>query len=1070
MSTKPSPNPKKHNADPQSDIDQASGWFDQLIQGSIRLRGWIMLLMLGLVALGIWSYLRLPIDAVPDITNVQVQINSDAVGYTTPEVEQQITYPIETAMGGLPKLAYTRSISRYGLSQVTVVFEDGTDIYFARQMIAERLQEVSAQLPEAIEPTMSPVSTGLGEIFQWALVADPAARREDGQPYTATDLRELQDWVVRPQLRLVSGVAEVNTIGGLLREYQVVPQRDRLAAVGLNVVDLVEALQRNNLNRGAGFVERNGQQITVRSPARYRSLEDIRNTPVASPNGRPILLSEVADVQFGQALRTGAATYDGQETVLGTVMMLMGANSRDVAQAVVAKIPDVQRSLPKGIKIVPLYDRTDLVDRAIATVQKNLSEGALLVVAVLFAFLGNFRAALITACVIPLSMLWTLTGMQRLGISANLMSLGALDFGIIVDGAVVIVENSIRHLAHQQVEKGRLLTRSERFAAVFTAAKQARRPLIYGQLIILTVYLPIFALTGVEGKMFHPMAATVVLALLGAMILSVTFVPAAIAMFVTGKVQEKEGRVMRVAHRIYDGSLAKALQFKWAVLGAATLFLVLVAMLIPRLGSEFVPTLSEGDLAVQALRAPSTALNQSVSMQQRLERELLRKIPEISHVYARTGTAEVASDPMPVNISDAVVSIKPQHQWPDPSKSRDQLRAEVEAVVNAQVGSASELSQPIELRFNELLSGVRSDLGVKVFGDDLVVLKQIADKIATQLQGIEGASSVNVEQVQGLPMISVEVKRDVAARYGLSAADIQDSVASRIGGMTAGVIFEGDRQFDLVVRDADADQSPEQLAQMPIPLPDGGSIMLGQVAHVEMADAPAQISRENGKRRVVVSVNVNNRDLGSFVADVQKTVRQVPLPAGYWVDYGGQFENLQSAQQRLTLIVPLVFLLVGMLLYAMFGRVKDCVMVLTGIPFALTGGVLALWLRDIPFSVSAGVGFIALSGVAVLNGLVMLSFINELRHDQGLSVRQAVYQGALLRLRPVLMTALVASLGFVPMALATGTGSEVQRPLATVVIGGIMSSTLLTLLVLPVLYQLWYGKPDGLKPTKTKHT
>jgi len=1031
--------------------------FDRLIQAAIVARGWVMVAVLGLVALGVWSYQHLPIDAVPDITNVQVQINTEAVGLTAQEVEQRITYPIETAMAGLPKLTQTRSLSRYGLSQVTVIFADGTDIYFARQLINQRLQEVRGQLPAALDPIMSPISTGLGEIYQWALVADAKARRADGQPYSPADLRELQDWVVRPQLRQIAGVAEINSIGGEERQYQIVPDRAALAARALTVGDVAQAVGRSQDHRGAGFIEQVGEQLTVRLPAQYQSLDDIRQTVISTAQGRPILLADVATVQYGQALRTGAATLNGQETVLGTVMMMMGANSREVAQAVAAKMPDIQRSLPQGVQILPLYDRTHLVDRAIATVQKNLIEGALLVIAVLFVFLGNLRAALITAAVIPLSMLWTLTGMQQRGISANLMSLGALDFGIIVDGAVVMVENSLRHLAHQQATLGRLLTREERFAAVFAAAKQARRPLLFGQLIILVVYVPIFALTGVEGKMFHPMAATVVLALLGAMLLSVTFIPAAIALWVTGRVEEQDSRLMQAASRVYQAILQRAFAAMPVVWVGAGCVLVLSALLTLRLGSEFVPTLGEGDLAVQALRAPSTSLSQSVVMQRQLEQALLAKFPEISHVYARTGTAEVASDPMPPNISDAVVVMRDPQQWPDPNKPMDTLRAEIQAVVDAQVGSASELSQPIELRFNELISGVRSDLGIKIYGDDLTVLAQTAQQVAAQLRQVSGASSVNIEQIQGLPMLSVQINRFAAARYGLAIDELQQAVASRVGGVVVGQVLEGDRRFDLVIRDDTPNPSPEQLAQLLIPLPDGGNIRLSQVAEVKLVAAPAQISREQGKRRVVVTANVDGRDLGSFIADVQQQMQQVKLPSGYWLDYGGQFENLQSAQQRLLIVVPIVLLLVAMLLYAMFGRVKDCVLVLTGIPFALTGGVLALWLRDIPLSVSAGVGFIALCGVAVLNGLVMLSFIHELRL-QGMPMRVAVQQGALMRLRPVLMTALVASLGFIPMALATGTGAEVQRPLATVVIGGVISSTLLTLVLLPLLYQWAYRR------------
>jgi cobalt-zinc-cadmium resistance protein CzcA len=1029
------------------------GLFDRLISTAIRLRGWIMIAMIGLVALGLYSYQKLPIDAVPDITNVQVQINTSAPGFTALESEQRITYLVETAMAGLPQLEQTRSLSRYGLSQVTVIFKEGTDIYFARQQINQRLQEVRSQLPPAIDPIMAPVSTGLGEIYQWTLVAKPNAKKADGQPYTATDLRELQDWVVRPQLRNVEGVAEINTIGGFVREYQVSPDLIALNARGLTLDQLKTALETSNSNKGAGFINQHGQQLTVRVPGQLSSLDDIRNLVVTTYNGIPIKVSEVAQVQMGQALRTGAATMNGQETVLGVALMMSGANSRAVAQAVDAKMQAVQRSLPDGVEIVTVYDRTTLVEKAIYTVQKNLLEGALLVIVILFLFLGNLRAALITAMVIPLSMLFTFTGMVQQHISANLMSLGALDFGIIIDGAVVIVENCIRRLAHHQNTLGRVLTRRERLHEVFAAAREARRPLIFGQLIILVVYLPIFALTGVEAKLFHPMAATVVIALIGAMILSMTFVPAAVALFLTGKVEEKENVLMRYAHRIYQPLLKGVFKYSSSVLIGAVCLVFLSFLLIPKLGSEFAPTLSEGDIAIQPIRAPSTSIAQSVQMQMQLERDLKAQFPEILQVFARTGTAEIASDPMPPNISDAMVILKPHAQWANPAESLDELKARIKTVVDQQVGSMAEFSQPIEMRFNELISGVRSDLGIKVYGDDLSTLTKVAEQVAARLKQVKGATSVQVEQTEGLPLLSVNINHAAAARYGVSIRTIQDSVTVAIGGTEVGQVLEGDRRFDLVVRQS-RPASQQSLAQLPILLPAGGTIPLAMVADVALVDGPNQISRENGKRRVIVTANVENRDLGSFVSEVQAAIaKDIKLPAGYWIGFGGQFENLHSAKQRLTLVIPLALALVFGLLYAMFGTFRDSALVFTGIPFALTGGIFALWICGMPFSVSAGVGFIALSGVAVLNGLVMLTFIRDLR-GQGMSLDDAVHQGAIIRLRPVLMTALVASLGFIPMAIATGTGAEVQRPLATVVIGGILSSTILTLLVLPLLYTL----------------
>ncbi|AXI02257.1 efflux RND transporter permease subunit [Aquirhabdus parva] len=1046
--------------------DQPKGMFDRLIAGSIRLRGWIMILVVALIAIGAYSYQKLPIDAVPDITNVQVQINTAAPGYTALESEQRITYLVETAMAGLPDLEHTRSISRYGLSQVTVIFKDGTDIYFARQLISQRLQEVRSQLPANIDPIMAPVSTGLGEIYQWALEAKPGAKKSDGTPYNESDLREIQDWVIRPQLRNVPGVAEVNTIGGQVREYQVTPDMNALSARGLTLAQLKTALEASNNNRGAGFIDQRGEQLTVRVPGQLLTLDDIRNTAISSANGVPIKISDIATVQFGQELRTGAATLDGKETVLGIALMTMGANSRVVAQAVADRMDMVQRTLPEGIVVKTVYNRTVLVDKAIKTVQKNLMEGALLVIAILFMFLGNLRAALITAMVIPLSMLFTLTGMVEQKISANLMSLGALDFGIIIDGAVVIVENCIRRFAHKQEELKRLLTREERFKEVFIAAQEARRPLIFGQLIILVVYLPIFALTGVEAKLFHPMAATVVIALIGAMILSVTFIPAAVALFITGKVQEKENFIMRFVQKIYRPALTVSIRQTPIVLVTAVCLVVLSLLLVPRLGSEFAPTLSEGDFSLQSIRATSTSVDQSVKMQTHLESELKAKFPEIAFVFARTGTAAIASDVMPPNISDGIIIMKPKKDWPNPNLSMDELKAKISAVVDQQVGTISEFSQPIEMRFNELISGVRSDLGIKIFGEDLATLTRTADQVAARLRQVTGATSVKVEQTEGLPLIAVNIDRAAAARYGLSVADIQDTVASAIGGTEAGQILQGDRRFALVIRQSAEARRPEVLANLPLVLADGGTIPLSNVAQVQETTGPSQISREMGKRRVVVTANVENRDLGSFVSDVQAAMnKDIKLPSGYWIEYGGQFENMKSASQRLTIVIPVALAMVLALLYAMFSNVRDSLLVFTGIPFALTGGIVALGLRGIPLSVSAGVGFIALSGVAVLNGLVMLSFIRDLR-KQGLGVNDAVWQGAMLRLRPVLMTALVASLGFVPMAIATGTGAEVQRPLATVVIGGIISSTLLTLLVLPVLYRLIYRKEAQLESSE----
>ena len=1033
------------------DLPEAEGLFDRIIQFSINNAIWVMMFVIAWIGVGIYSYQKLSIDAVPDITNVQVQINSQANGFTAPEVEQRITYPIENAMSGIPNLEQTRSISRYGLSQVTIIFKDGTDIYWARQLINQRLQEAKSALPDSIDPQMSPISTGLGEIYQWVVKAEPNAKKADGSAYSAMDLREIQDWIIRPQLQRVQGVAEVNSIDGVNKTYVVSPDLTRLQHLQIPLTDLQDPLQNNNENRGAGFIEENGQQLTVRVPGMLTSIQDIQNVTVATKNGLPIRVADVASVAIGHDLRTGGATYNGQETVLGIAMMMMGENSKTIAKAIDDKVQEIQRSLPQGVVIETVYDRSSLVDKAIKTVAKNLIEGAILVIVILFIFLGNFRAALITACIIPLAMLFTLTGMAEQKISANLMSLGALDFGIIVDGAVVIVENCIRRLAEAQHLKGRLLTRSERFTEVFLAAKQARRPLIFGQIIIMVVYLPIFALAGVEAKMFHPMAMTVVLALLGAIILSVTFVPAAVALFVTGEVKEKESRWMMTLKKGYAGLLDKAYAFRYVVVTAAVSILILTSAIATRVGSEFAPQLSEGDFALQLMRAPSTGIEESLKIQENVEKQLLKAFPEIKAIFARTGTAEVATDVMPPNISDGIVLLKPHDQWPNPKETIDELRTRMLQFVNQIPGNNSEFSQPIELRFNELISGVRSDIGVKVFGDDMQVLNQEAEKIAQQLRSIPGASEVKVEQTDGLPLLNVDVNHALAAQYGLSVKSIQDIVAASIGGESVGQILQGDRRFDFVIRLQENMRTPQQLAQLPIRLPNGGLIQLQDVAKVENILGLAQVSRENGKRRVIVTANVRDRDLGSFVQEMQSKLAQQKLPSGYWLGYGGQFENLASATARMQIVVPMALIMIFVLLMAVFSNFKDSLLVFSGVPFALSGGLVALWLRDIPLSMSAGVGFIALSGVAVLNGLVMLTFIKELRAT--LDVHAATWKGAVLRLRPVLMTAFVASLGFIPMALATGTGAEVQRPLATVVIGGIISSTILTLVLLPVIYR-----------------
>lgn len=1035
---------------------------DAQLRFSIARRWVILFLVLVVAAIGVWNYQRLPIDAVPDITNVQVQINTQAPGYSPLEVEQRITYLVETAISGLPRVEYTRSLSRYGLSQVTVVFADGTDIYFARNLVNERLQQARSQLPEGIEPEMGPVATGLGEIFLYTVQAGENARQLDGQPYDATALRTLQDWVIRPQLRQVPGVTEINTIGGYEKEFHVTPDPARLLAFGLSFEDVVDAIKQNNASVGAGYIERSGEQYLIRSPGQVADITGLERVVVTHRGGVPVTVRDVAEVAYGKQLRTGAATRDGRETVLGTAVMLIGANSRTVSAAVAARLAEVNETLPDGVTAEAVYDRTVLVEKTIATVQKNLLEGALLVVAVLLLMLGNVRAALLTAMVIPLSMLMLMTGMVESGVSANLMSLGALDFGLIVDGTVIIVENCIVRLGQRQHHEGRLLTLDERLHSVFVATREVFTPSLVSVLVVILVNLPILALTGVEGKMFRPMALAVIIALLAALVLSLTFVPAAVAVLLRGRIEEKENAIVRAARRAYAPVLAASLRWRLPLLAGALAFVLFCGWLATRLGSEFIPNLNEGDLAVQALRIPGTSLTQSIEMQFQLERALA-DMPEVKTYFSRVGTAEVATDPMPPNISDGYVMLTDHESWPDPDKSRDDLVAEIEERLEAQPGNAFEISQPIELRFNELISGVRSDLGIKVYGDDLDQLLRTGNAIAAVLSRVPGAEGVKVEQVAGLPVLSVEPDRAAMYRYGLNVADLQHVLAAATGGEEAGQIFEGDRRFALVVRLPEHVRGDvNALEHLPIPLKQGGFVPLEEVANLDLAPGPNQISRENGKRRLVVTSNVRGRDLGGFVAEARAEIeRNVELPSGYWLEYGGTFEQLESATQRLTLLVPVTLVLIFALLLMTFGSAKDAALVFSGVPLALTGGVISLWLRDIPLSITAGVGFITLSGVAVLTGVVMVAAFRD-RLADGASIDDAIQEGATLRLRPILMVALVAALGFLPMALNTGTGAEVQRPLATVVIGGIISSTLLTLLVLPGLYRMAWRQREAI--------
>ncbi|MGE0683335.1 MAG: efflux RND transporter permease subunit [Candidatus Binatia bacterium] len=1047
-----------------------------ILQFAIRQRLLVMFLTVGIAALGLWNFSRLPIDAVPDITNVQVQVNTNVTGLSPLEIEQRITFPIESSMVGLPGVEQVRSLSRYGLSQVTVVFQDGTDIYHARQLVNERLAEARGNLPAGLaEPVMGPIATGLGEIYMWAVEA--TGPKPDSSVYTPMELREIQDWIIRPQLRTVRGVTEVNSIGGYEKQFHITPTPARLMAYGISFREFFERIAENNVNVGAGYIEHKGEQYLIRATGLVRTLEDMQNIIIGSHDGVPIYVKDVATVGLGKELRTGAATENGKEAVIGTAIMLVDENSRTVSRAVDAKMQAINKTLPPNAQARTLYDRTYLVDATLHTVEKNLIEGAILVIAILFLLLGNFRAAFIVALAIPLSMLFAITGMVQNKISGNLMSLGAVDFGIIIDGAVVMVENIIRRLGEAQHQLGRKLSLAERADLSFSAAKEVARPTAFGVAIIMIVYLPILTLTGIEGKMFRPMAEVVLLALAGALILSFTAIPALCVLGLGGKISEKENFLLAYIKRGYEPLLHWALRRRTLIALSVGGLVVATILVASRLGSEFVPKLNEGALALQPSRIPSISLTASVAMQARIEKVLLEHFPdEVALVFARTGTAEVATDPMGPNISDTYIMLHPREQWKK-AASQEELAEEVEKVIANLPGQNFEFSQPIELRFNELIAGVRAELAVKVFGDDLQQLAEAGNRVAAVLNGVPGAADVKVEQVSGLPVLTVDIDRAAIARFGQNVSDVQSIVEIALGGKSAGEVFQGDRRFDLVVRmPEDLRLDLEQLARLPIPLPpqepekrmkpvklsadtDSRSayIPLSRLAHIELKEGPNQISRENGKRRIVVSANVRGRDLGSFVAEAQQKVNaSVTLPEGYWITWGGQFENLMAARERLTVVVPLALFLIFMLLFASFHSVRLAALVFTGVPLALTGGVFALWLRDMPFTISAGVGFIALSGVAVLNGLMLVSFIRQLRMD-GLPVEEAVVHGCLKRLRPVLMTALVASLGFVPMALSTSMGAEVQRPLATVVIGGIISSTLLTLVVLPAIYS-WFDQ------------
>lgn len=1067
--------------------------FKTIIEKSVQFRWAVVFAATLVMAYGLFQLSRLPIDAVPDITNRQVQINTVAPALAPAQIERQVTYPLETALAGIPGLTSTRSISRNGFSQVTAIFTDQTDIYFARQQVGERMREVEEDLPEGVTPMMSPVTTGLGEVLMWTVdftPFDPDKTASPGEPgwqaneiyltpegerlttaeERATYLRTVQDWIIAPLMRSAPGLAGVDTIGGYVKEYAVRPNAEQLAAYGLGLGDLVLALERSNIQAGAGFIQRAGEGLIVRADALALTVDDLAQAPITRRDGLVIRVSDVASVGLGRAPRLGAATRNGHEAVLGTALMIAGGNSRTVAQAAAERLVEVNRSLPPDIVAEPVLNRSELVNATIKTVAKNLTEGALLVIAVLFLLLGNLRAAAITALIIPLSFLFAVIGMNRFGISGNLMSLGALDFGILVDGAVIVIEATLLMLGQRRAELGRVLSPVERLNVAAQAARKMVRPAAFGQVIILLVFAPILTLEGVEGKTFQPMAATLMLALVGAFIFSFTFVPAMAALFVREpKMQggehghsddgEHETRLIRFVRAKVEPVIRRVVMRPRAVFAGAVLMLAIGLTAFVSLGREFMPTLDEGNLAMQALRVPSTSLEQSLSMQLALERALANE-PEVKTIFSRTGTAEAAIDPMPTNISDSVIVLHPRAEWPDGSLDKEALIQRFESLVSDQIGNAFEFSQPIELRFNELISGVRTDLAVMVFGDDFDILQGTADQIALKLRGIAGAADVRVEQVSGLPTLTVQIDHAAAAQYGLSAADVSEAVATGIGGTSAGKIFEGDRRFDVVIRlEEVARNDPAQLAALPIVAADGTVVPLSSVARIDVREGPNQISRNNGSRRIVVQSNVRGRDLGGFVQEAQTAVADVPLPAGVYLTWGGQFENLQRAEARLMMVVPVVFLLIGSLLYMALGTIREAALVFVCVPLALVGGALALLLRGMPFSVSAAVGFIAVSGVATLNGLVLMQAIRE-RLTAGDLPLEAAAAGASSRLRAVLTTALVAIVGFIPMAIATGSGAEVQKPLATVVIGGLITATVLTLMVLPT-FAARAVKPEG---------
>jgi len=1033
---------------------------NRILEFAVRQRAFVIIATFALIAVGIWSVTKLPIDAVPDITNIQVQVNTAVPALAPEEIEKLVTFPIENEMAGIPGLTELRSLSKFGLSQVTLVFEEGTDIYRSRQLVSERLQTVMDELPPGLTPKLAPISTGLGEIFYYVVeyVAD-APNKPETRDAQLMELKLIHDFVIKPRLRSTPGLAEVNSSGGYEKQIVIQANPDKLKSVGMSFSEIAAAIGENVENAGGSVIQIGGEQVAVRAAGRVQTLAEIEQLPLKfGARATPLRVKDVADVVIGKAVRNGASTYNGEECVLGSALMLAGENSRLVAKAVAEKLKALETKLPEGVTIIPVYDRTTLVDRTIHTVESSLFEGAILVVVVLLVMLGNWRAAILVALAIPLSMLFAITGMVQGRVSGNLMSLGAIDFGLIVDGAVVMVENMIRHIAEKQHHLQRRLTPSERSDEVLRSAKEVASPMFFGVLIIMVVYFPILALTGIEGKMFRPMAITVIFALMGALILALTLMPALASYVLGGDIKEQDSWLVRVAKKGYTPILKFALHSRRVVIGGGLGLFAVAVILFNHLGAEFVPQLDEGSFATHMIRTTSIGINASLDMQQRGEKMLLEKFPEVDYIFSRLGTAEVATDPMGVNVADTYIMFKPEKQWRKINGKRltkDQLANLMTEELGIYVpGEAHLFSQPIEMRFNEILEGTRADIAVKIFGDDFAVIEQIASEAREILEKIPGAADVEFDALGKAPLLEIVPKRDAMSKFNLHAAELNRVVNTALAGEEVGKLIEGNRRFDIVVRLSEPlRENIDELKRLPVRVDDGGLLTLGQVADFKVVEQVAAIAREYSQRRAAIMINLRGRDVESFVMEAQQKIAdQLTLPDGYTIEFGGQFKNLIDAKRRLGVVVPVAMLLIFALIFVALRSIPQSILVFLAVPLAVTGGVFALALRGLPFSISAGVGFIAVSGIAVLNGLMIITFFNQLR-AQGADVRTSVWDGSLLRLRPKLMTALVASLGFVPMAIAHGAGAEVQRPLATVVIGGIITSTFLTLVLLPVLYE-----------------